>query len=46
VVELALGRYEPLPVPKADGKPRPRRRSRYEDLDLGDPLDLGDDRIA
>lgn len=46
VVELVLGRYEALPAPKADGKPRPRRRTRFEDLDLGGPLDLGDDRLA
>src|SRR5262245_46417857 len=46
VVELALGRYAPLPAEATGKKPRPRRRSRFDDLDIGGPLDLGDDRIA
>lgn len=45
VVEMALERYERLPEPKPDAKPR-QRRSRFDDLDLGFPLDLGDDRLA
>jgi hypothetical protein len=45
VVELILGRYEPPGPPAPGGRPR-RRRPRYEDLDLGFPLDLGDDRLA
>lgn len=47
VIEMILERYEPLPPEKPAGKkPRPRRRTRMEDLDLGFPLDLGDDRLA
>jgi hypothetical protein len=46
VIELILDRYAPLP-PEQPGKPaRPRRRDPFDDLDLGGPLDLGDDRLA
>ncbi len=47
VIELILGRYEPLPEEKPGKKPRTRRRrDPFLDLDLGDPLDLGDDQLA
>ncbi|VTT96442.1 Uncharacterized protein (Fragment) OS=uncultured bacterium PE=4 SV=1 [Gemmataceae bacterium] len=47
VIETILQRYEPLAPEKPAGKkPKPRRRTRLEDLDLGFPLDLGDDRLA
>jgi hypothetical protein len=47
VIELILGRYEPLPAEKPGKKPRVRRRrDPYLDLDLGDPLDMGDDKLA
>jgi hypothetical protein len=47
VIELILGRYEPLPADKPGKKPRVRRRrDPYLDLDLGDPLDMGDDKLA
>lgn len=44
VIELVLGRFEPLPPPDPNAPPRPRKD--YLDLDLGDPLDLGEDRIV
>jgi hypothetical protein len=44
VIELILGRFQPLRPPEPS---RPvRRRRRIEDLDIGLPLDLGDDRIV
>ncbi|MBY0395592.1 MAG: hypothetical protein K2X91_03865, partial [Thermoleophilia bacterium] len=46
VIEQALNRFESLPPPKPGDKKRPRRRERLEDLDIGFPLDLGDDRLA
>jgi hypothetical protein len=47
VVELILGRFEPLPQPKPGAKPRPRRRrDPFDDLDLGGPLDLHGDHLA
>lgn len=47
VIELILGRYEVLPPEKPGKKPRPkRRRDPFDDLDLGFPLDLGDDKLA
>jgi hypothetical protein len=47
VIELVLGRYQPLPPPKPGGAPRPRRqRFPFDDPDLGDALDMGDDRLA
>lgn len=46
VIEMALNRYEPLPPEKPGKKPRTRRRDPFLDLDLGDALDLGDDRLA
>jgi hypothetical protein len=47
VIELILNRYEPLPAEKPGKKPRTRRRrDPYLDLDLGDPLDMGDDKLA
>ena len=45
MIELILGRFEPLPPPDPAKPPR-RRRPRYEDMDLGLPFDTGDDRIA
>lgn len=45
VIELVLGRFEPVPPPDPDAPPR-RRRDRYDDLDIGLPYDLGDDRLA
>lgn len=45
VIEMILDRYEALP-PEAPGKKSRPRRPRFEDLDLGFPMDLGDDRLA
>ncbi|HEV3437231.1 MAG TPA: hypothetical protein VG122_07725 [Gemmata sp.] len=47
VIELVLERFVPLPPPKLDKSGRPRRkRSAFDDLDIGLPLDMGDDRLA
>lgn len=47
VIELVLGRFVPLPPPKPDKSGRPRRkRSSFDDLDIGLPFDLGEDRLA
>jgi hypothetical protein len=47
VIELVLGRFVPLQAPKPEKTARPRRkRSNFDDLDIGLPLDLGDDRLA
>jgi hypothetical protein len=48
VVEMVLQRYEPLPPPRPGKKPVRRRRARdpFLDLDLSDPFDRGDDRLA
>ncbi len=47
VIELVLGRYQPLPPPNPGAPPRPRRqRFPDDDPDLGDPIDMGDDRLA
>ena len=46
VIETILQRFEPLPPEQPGQKDRPRRRSPLDDFDLGDPLDLGDDRLA
>jgi hypothetical protein len=46
VIELILGRYEPLPPPRPEGSPRPRRKREFDDLDIGLPFDLGEDRLA
>lgn len=43
VIELILGRFQPLPPPDPT---KPARRRRIEDLDIGLPFDLGDDRIV
>jgi hypothetical protein len=46
VIEMILERFEPLP-PEQPGKKKDRPRRRLlDDLDLDDPLDLGDDRLA
>ena len=45
VIELVLNRFQPLPPPDPNAPPR-RRRDDYGDLDIGLPLDTGDDRIA
>jgi hypothetical protein len=42
VLELILGRWEPLPLPPEGWQPRRRRRP-WDDLDIGLPHDLGDD---
>jgi hypothetical protein len=44
VLELILGRWEPLPPPPPGTKPRRSRRP-WDDLDIGLPP-LGDDRLA
>jgi len=44
VIELVLGRFRPLPPPDPNAPPRPRRD--YDDLDIGLPPDMGDDRLA
>jgi hypothetical protein len=44
VIELILGRLQPLLPPKP-GRPR-RRRNQFDDLDIGLPFDMGDDRLA
>src|SRR5439155_4489639 len=41
VVELILGRWQPLPPPAPGAKPR-RPRTRFDDLDIGLPFDTGD----
>ena len=46
VIELILGRFEPLPPETPGKKERPRRRRDPLDPDLGDPLDMGEDRLA
>ncbi len=46
VIETILNRFEPLPPPKPEKKPRPRRRDAFDDFDIDGPLDLGDDRLA
>jgi hypothetical protein len=46
VIELILGRYEPLPEPKPDQPARPRRKRAFDDYDIGLPFDLGDDKLA
>ena len=43
---LDLGRFESLPPETPGKKERPRRRRDPYDPDLGDPLDLGEDRLA
>ncbi len=45
VVELILQRFEQLPPPNPEKKPGSRRRH-FDDLDIGLPFDLGDDRLA
>jgi len=45
VIELVLGRFQPLPPPDPNAPPR-RRRDDYDDLDIGLPYDLGSDRLA
>ncbi len=46
VIELILGRFEPLPPPRPEGAPRPRRKRAFDDYDIGLPFDLGEDRLA
>ncbi len=41
VIELILDRWKPLPPLDPNAKPR-LRRTRFEDLDIGLPFDLGD----
>jgi hypothetical protein len=45
VIELILGRFEPLPPPDPNAPPRARKRDEY-DLDIGLPFDMGEDRLA
>jgi hypothetical protein len=45
VIELVLGRLQPLPPPDPNAPPRRRRRDEY-DLDIGLPFDMGEDRLA
>jgi hypothetical protein len=45
VIELVLGRFQPLPPPDPNAPPR-RRRDDYDDLDIGLPFDMGGDRLA
>lgn len=45
VIELILSRFEPLPPPDPNAPPRPGR-DRFDDLDIGLPEDLGEDRRA
>ena len=45
VIELILGRFEPLPPPDPNAPPRARQRDEY-DLDIGLPFDMGEDRLA
>ena len=44
VIELILGRFQPVPPP--DPNKPPRRRRRLEDYDIGLPFDMGEDRLA
>ncbi len=45
VIELILGRYEPLPAPKPENKPKPRRR--LDDMfDFGPLAEDDDTRLA
>jgi hypothetical protein len=46
VIELILGRYEPLPPPSPDKPARPRRKKEFDDFDIGLPFDMGEDRLA
>ena len=46
VIELILGRFEPLKPVDPDKAPRPRRKRAFDDYDLGLPFDLGDDRVV
>jgi hypothetical protein len=46
VIELILGRYEPLPPPRPEGSPRPRKKKAFDDFDIGLPFDMGEDRLA
>ena len=46
VIELILGRFEPLKPVDPDKPARPRRKRPFDDYDIGLPLDLGDDRIV
>jgi hypothetical protein len=47
VIELVLGRYRPIPPLKPGEVPRTRRqRFPNDDPDLGDSLDMGEDRLA
>ena len=45
VIELILGRYEPLPLPRPGKKPKPRRNPLDDLFDFGPTAD-GDTRIA
>lgn len=45
VIELVLGRFQPLPPPDPNAPPR-RSRDNFDDLDIGLPFDMGDDRLA
>ncbi|HEV3383377.1 MAG TPA: hypothetical protein VG097_01110 [Gemmata sp.] len=46
VIELILGRFEPLSEAKLDKPARPRRKKSFDDFDIGLPFDMGEDRLA
>jgi hypothetical protein len=46
VIELVLGRFQPLPPPDPNAQPRRRPRDNFGDLDIGLPFDMGEDRLA
>jgi len=45
VIELILGRFEPITDIKPD-KSRPKRKRAFDDFDLSFPFDLGKDKLA
>jgi hypothetical protein len=46
VIELILGRFQPLPPPDPNAPPRQRPTRDEYDLDIGLPMDLRGDRLA
>jgi hypothetical protein len=46
VIELILGRYEPLPESRPDKPARPRKKKSFDDYDIGLPFDMGEDKLA